>query len=334
MHTQGLTSVSIVIPCYNEELAIPHLISRLHDCISNTTNGKKNRYIFEILFVDDGSKDKTYNVIEAAAPTSKDISIRCLKLNRNYGHMAAIEAGLAETSSNLVITMDADLQDPPEIISKLIEKWEETGADVIQAVRSSRETDTLFKKITASMYYRFIKRITGVDIISNAADFRLMTRTAVKIIMSLPEKHKIFRLLIPALGLKTEKIYFARDSRVAGRTKYNLPRMLNLTTDSVIAFSSKPLRLIGIIGLLGFIFFALLFLYALVSYIYFDTVSGWTSLVFLILTANSFLLGAVGLIGEYVGRIYESSLKRPRYLIEKNLTIRLDQEINNTQERQ
>ena len=319
-YTKRTISVSIVIPCFNEEQALPFLIERLNKSISNINKKCKNAFKFEVLFVDDGSRDKTFEIIEKLIVTSKDTLIRCLKLNRNYGHMTAIEAGLANVNSELVITMDADLQDPPEVMFELIRKWQETRADVIQAVRASRTSDSFFKRRTASIYYRFIRRITGVELIHDAADFRLITKRTVQIFKDLPEKQKIFRLLIPTLGLKTEKVYFDRDSRISGSTKYSLSRMLSLTTDSIVAFSSRPLRFISILGLLGFIFFSSLCLYAFVAYFYFQTVPGWTSLVLLILSANSLLLGAIGLIGEYIGRIYETSLGRPRYIIEKDLS--------------
>jgi dolichol-phosphate mannosyltransferase len=219
--------------------------------------------------------------------------------------MNALKEGYKFSLGDLIITLDADLQDPPSIIPEMIEKIQAQNLDVVQAVRVNRKVDSYFKRITAKLYYRVIRIWSGVEVVPNAADFRIVTSTAKDRILFYSVNKTVFRLLIPSLNLNTGYLYFTREERFAGKTKYNLRSMLRLTVDSLLTFSSRPLRLVSIFGFLFSIFFFLCFIATIVLSFLFDTVPGWTSVVALLLLGSAIPVAILGFIGEYIAKIFD-----------------------------
>jgi glycosyltransferase involved in cell wall biosynthesis len=304
-------NLSVVIPAFNEEEVISESLQRIYSVISELD------IKFEVIVVDDGSTDSTLNILRNLK--KKYQNLRILKLEKNLGHMSAIAAGLEASTGEYVVTLDADLQDSPDYIPEmliLIDLDDNSGVktEVVQAVRVDRTSDTLFKRVTAQIYYKVIGIVTGVKVIPNAADFRLMTRRAVEILNSLPEKRKIYRLLIPYLGLKTKSLEIIRHKRYAGNSKYNFNKMVSLAVQSMISFTFRPLRIIGLMALIV----ALVMLFA-ASYCFWlyktkGVIPGWTSLILILLSSNAFLFSYIGLLGEYLGRVYQQSQNRPANL--------------------
>ena len=225
--------------------------------------------------------------------------------------MAAISAGLLEARGSVIVTIDADLQDPPSKIKDMYLVWQETKCDYVQGVRADRSTDTFFKRNTARLFYKLANRITGIPIMMNGGDFRLITREVQIALNNLSEGNKIYRFLIPWLGFKAAYLPYERQKRVAGKTKYHFSKMLNLALDSFLSFSSKPLRLLSHFSLITMsLMISLAFLFFILHFIT-DTIPGWTSLIFIILASNAAMLGGISIIGEYIAKIYEISLNRP-----------------------
>lgn len=299
--------ISIVIPMYNEEESAAQTLSEV---VKSLEKYKEN---YEIIFVDDCSKDKSIEVVHKARSNE---NVKILALRKNVGHMRALCIGIGRAVGECVITLDCDLQDPPRYIPELIENFLSTYStnqkvDVIQTVRVNRESDTLFKSLTAKLYYRIIRSLTGISITPNAADYRLMSRSCVDSLTMLPEKEKILRLLIPALGFKVQALEITRDSRYAGKSKYPISKMISLAINSAIGFTTKPLRVLGVCGVIASLFMLILSIVFGILWLQGRTVPGWTSIVFLILSTNAALFAAVGLLGEYVGRIYIQVQNRP-----------------------
>ncbi len=299
-----MVDISIVIPVFNEEAGISPLVQRLIPIIEGISSN------YEVVFVNDGSIDKTPR--EISLERSSNNKIRLINLVKNYGHMEALSTGLKVSQGRYVVTMDGDLQHPPEAIPAMYELIsKDLTLDVIQAVRSDREGDSLFKKVSASLFYRISNQITGVPVIAHAADFRIMNRESVEVINALPEKSKIFRFLIPELGFKVKTFGFDCEERKTGKSKYNIRKMTTFAFDSVFSFSTKPLRMMSIIG------FTLSGIFALGTFVTFviwftaKTVPGWTSIFMLLLTSNALILGSLGLLGEYISKIREATLGRP-----------------------
>ena len=303
--------LSIVIPVYNEVEVILESLRQIHRIVSKI---EKN---FEIICVDDGSSDETAGKISEAIELYP--SVRLIRLQKNFGHMAALTAGMSQARGKLVLTIDADLQDPPEYIPTMLDMINSTDSnkekiDVVQAVRVNRASDSILKRTTARLYYNLIKKLTGVGIPPNAADFRIMTMQTVNIILSIPEKGKIFRLLIPHLGFNIVYLDIRRDPRFAGKTKYSLRKMISLAINSVISFSFKPLRAMTLVGLIFSLVCGILSVFYFVAYIRGESVKGWTSLALLLLASNALILVSVGLLGEYVGRIHTAMQNRPEFI--------------------
>jgi glycosyltransferase involved in cell wall biosynthesis len=270
-------------------------------------------YSSEIIAVDDGSQDGTLTVLlDAKSVIGK---LRVLSFKRNWGHMSALSLGLRNSKGELTISIDGDLQDPPEYIPEMIRAYLESKSsgnevDVIQTVRADRSSDTFFKRNSAALYYWVIRKLTGVNVTPHAADYRLMNRSSVDLINSMNSSMKVFRVLIPYLGLKVKPIEIRRDSRHAGESKYRLMDMFRLAVDSFLSFSSKPLRLISAAALLLSMFLTALALLFFFLWFAGSTVPGWTSIVLLVTALNCFLVATLGLLGEFVGRIYELAQNR------------------------
>lgn len=298
--------LSVVIPVFNEEENLPELYRRLAGVLASAVSS------WEILFVDDGSRDRSWEIIRGFA--AADARVRGLRFSRNFGHQMAFAAGLDHARGEAVVIMDADLQDPPELIPELLAKHRE-GFEVVYAVRAARHGETLFKKLTAKLFYRLLARITSVEIPLDTGDFRLMGKRAVEAFRRLPERHRFTRGLVAWLGFPQTGVPYERAPRHAGTTKYPLRKMLRFAADAITSFSHVPLQLATWLGFFvsGFAFFYILVVLALK----FAGISwpGYTSLMAAILFLGGVQLVMVGLLGEYVGRIYDEVKRRPLYLV-------------------
>ena len=305
--------ISLVVPMYYEEKVVQECYKRLTEVLS-----KIEKYDYEIIFINDGSKDKTLELLEEIA--KKDFNVKILSFTRNFGHQAAVTAGLKYVSGDAIVIMDADLQDPPELIPDMLKYWEQ-GNQVIYGKRKSRKGESTFKLLTAKMFYKTLNALTDVEIPKDTGDFRLVDREVVDVINQLPEHNKFLRGLFSWVGFKQIAYEYERKERFAGKTKYPLKKMLKLASDGIISFSTKPLKLLGGLGLISiFISFAIM-LYAIISYIFKlnELSAGWTSLMITITFFSGVQLLSIWIISEYVARIYDESKQRPQYIIEKKI---------------
>ncbi len=305
--------LSIIIPVYNEESNIEPLLKRLLSVIKD--------YDYEIIFVSDGSKDITEKVIKQFA--KKNNRIKLIAFTRNFGHQMALTAGYEVSKGNCAVTMDADLQDPPEIIKRMVERWQK-GARIVYAKRDEeRSVDSYFKKKTAYLFYRFINFLSDTPIPDNVGDFRLLDREAVNFLNNLPERSRFLRGLVAWGNYPTEYVYFKREKRFAGETHYTFSKMLNFAFDGITSFSIKPLRLASYLGFmtatLGFIGIIYELVRKLIHPQYY--VIGWIGLFVSIMFFGGIQLITIGIIGEYVGKIYQEVQKRPQFLIKERINL-------------
>ena len=307
--------LSIVVPCYNEEEMLPITFESLRNKLAELIeNGKISSDSF-LLFVDDGSKDKTWELIENENKVHKEV--RGLKLAGNVGHQFALTAGLifAKDISDITISIDADLQDDIDVFEEMIDKFHE-GNDIVYGVRNKRKTDSIFKRVTAQTFYR-VMNFFGAKTIYNHADFRLMSKRALEQFSKYSEENLYLRGIVPLIGYKTECVYYDRKVRVAGKSKYPLRKMVALAVEGITSFSVKPIRYIVLLGIVSVFLSLAAFVYALVSYFLKTVEPGWTSLIVSIWFLGGVQLISIGLIGEYIGKIYMEVKRRPRYNIEK-----------------
>jgi glycosyltransferase involved in cell wall biosynthesis len=305
----------LVIPCYNEESVLRETAKRLNKKIQEMI---LNNYISDdskIMFIDDGSKDTTWSIIEDLN-ISDNIFIG-LKLSRNRGHQNALLAGLMNSKeyADMVISLDADLQDDINVIDKFVEEYH-NGNDIVYGVRSKRKKDTFFKRFTAEGFYTLMKAL-GVDIIFNHADYRLMSKRTLEALSQFKEVNLFLRGIIPLIGFKSSIVVYERNERFAGESKYPLKKMLNFAFDGITSFSVKPIRIITAIGSTIFVISTLFFIYSLIMKFLGKTVVGWTSIVCSIWMIGGIQLLCLGVIGEYIGKIYNEVKARPKYIIEK-----------------
>ena len=277
-------------------------------------------YEYEIIFVNDGSKDKTLELLTEIAKENKNVKI--VSFARNFGHQAAVTAGLKEVTGDVILIIDADLQDPPELIPDMLKLWEE-GNEVIYGERKSREGESKFKLFTASMFYKTLNALSDVEIPKNTGDFRLVDRKVVDTINAMPEHNKFLRGLFSWVGYKQYAFKYERKERFAGETKYPLKKMLKLAADGIIGFSTKPLKLLGGLGIISICISFLILIYALLSFIFSwnNLAEGWTSLMVAITFFAGVQLLSVWILSEYIGRIYDETKKRPEYVIDKKINI-------------
>jgi glycosyltransferase involved in cell wall biosynthesis len=304
-----MSLISIVVPLYNEEGNVPELIRRIEQIMGQATLPGER---YEIVAVNDGSRDGTLAALRAAQATEPRLVI--VDLSRNFGHQIAATAGLETAAGDAVVLMDGDLQDPPELIERFLEKWRE-GYDVVFATRKSRRGESRFKVMTASVFYRTIRRLTNVSIPVDTGDFRLMSRRVVNALALAREKHRFLRGLVSWVGFRQIGIEYERDPRLSGATKYPLSKMLTFAIDGITSFSEIPLRLATY---LGFGVSVIAFIYAivvLVLKIYGYNEPGYTSMMVAILFLGGVQLITIGIAGEYLGRIYDQVKERPLYLI-------------------
>lgn len=255
-----MKKISVVIPMYYEEEVAQECYNRTSTVLKNL-----NKYEYEIIFVNDGSRDKTLEILENIA--KQDDRAKVISLSRNFGHQAAVTCGLKHTTGDAVVIMDADMQDPPEVIEEMIKLWED-GSEVIYAKRRSRKGETAFKLFTAKMFYKVLNGLSDVDIPKDTGDFRLADRKVIDVINSLPEHNKFLRGLFSWVGFKQSPLEYERNERFAGKTKYPLKKMLKLASDGITSFSTKPLKILGILGIISVIISIVILVYALISYIF------------------------------------------------------------------
>ncbi|MCL6477815.1 MAG: glycosyltransferase family 2 protein [Peptococcaceae bacterium] len=298
---------TVVIPVYNEEAVISETYRRLTRVMESVGEP------YELLFVNDGSRDRTVEIIEGFA--GSDRRVKLLDFSRNFGHQIAITAGMDYARGDAIVIIDADLQDPPELIPQMIEKWQE-GYEVVYAKRSKRKGETLFKRWTASLFYRMLQVLTEVDIPLDTGDFRLIDRKVCAAMRGIREKNRFVRGLVSWVGFRQTAIEYVREERFAGETKYPLKKMLRFALDGITSFSHKPLKLAAY---LGFVTSLASFVYLLVSLgqklFTNSTVAGWASLIACLLLLNGVILILLGILGEYVGRIYDETKNRPLYIL-------------------
>ena len=307
----------LVVPCYNEEEVLPETVHRLTDKLDSMTQGGIISGDSRMIFVDDGSKDKTWQLIEAF---HKENPYVCgLKLSRNRGHQNALLAGLmhAKEPADCVISLDADLQDDVDAIDRFVEKYTK-GCDVVYGVRNKRETDTFFKRTTARGFYTFMKKM-GVDVVYDHADYRLMSRRALEALAEYKEVNLFLRGLVPLIGFKSDYVYYDRAERFAGESKYPLKKMLHFAIDGITSFSVKPLTIISNLGICISVLSVIGLLYALISYFTHHAVAGWTAIVCSIWLLGGIQLLCIGVLGEYIGKIYAEVKGRPRFIIDQFL---------------
>jgi glycosyltransferase involved in cell wall biosynthesis len=292
---------------FDEEAVIGLFAARLRPVLDDLG------LFYEVVVVDDGSRDTTPALLEKARRDWPQL--RVIRFRANAGHQAALSAGLQRARGAWVATIDADLQDPPETIASMLELAQETGSDVVYGVRNDRSSDSLLKRLSAGWYYRMIRRLVGHHVPAEAGDFRLMSRATVDAVNRLPEQNRVLRLVVPALGFPSTQVEYRREERAAGTTKYPLSRMIRLTVDSLTGFSIAPLRLATWFGLGGALVTAILLAFAVLAYLTNHTVPGWTSTFVAVATVGAIQLLCLGLLGEYVGRLYTQLQGRPTYHI-------------------
>ena len=302
--------ISAIIPSYNEQDNVGLMYKRMTKTLSKISPD------YEIIYINDCSKDQTLLRIKELA--AKDTHVKYLSFSRNFGHQIAVSAGLDYCSGKAVVIIDGDLQDPPELIEQMYEKYKE-GYKVVYARRTSREGETWFKKATAKIFYRLLASMTSIDIPVDVGDFRLIDQVIVKHLRNMPEKSKYIRGQISWIGYKQTFVNYHRDARIYGKTNYPLRKMLRFALDGITAFSDKPLKIASGLGIVAAIVSLLALVYALVAHFCFNsTITGWTSLILSVLFIGGVQLITIGIIGEYIARINNDVRNRPLYILEEN----------------
>ena len=300
--------LSVVVPCYDEADGIAELYRRLKaTCVQLTAR-------HEIVLINDGSKDATWSEIQKLCDA--DACVTGVNLARNYGHQLALTAGLTVCAGERILIIDADLQDPPELLPAMIERMEQ-GCDVVYGQRITRAGETWFKKITASVFYRLLDKLIDIRIPLDTGDFRLMSRRALNVLMSMPEQHRFIRGMVSWIGFRQEPLPYDRSERFAGQTKYPFRKMLRFAFDAITGFSTQPLRLASYLGVVVGLLALVLLAYVLFSWTSGRVVEGWTSLMVVVVTLSSAQLLVLGIIGEYLGRLFVESKRRPLFVIER-----------------
>jgi dolichol-phosphate mannosyltransferase len=300
--------LSIVVPCYNEEACLRELYDRLTKAaVAAVGEG------YEIVLVNDGSRDATWRIMRALA--EEDPRLVAINLSRNHGHQLALTAGLDLCAGDRILIIDADLQDPPELLGAMLERMDAEGADVVYAVRKARAGETAFKRGTAKLFYRLLSKLAEIEIPLDTGDFRLMSRRALDALLSLPEQARFIRGMVAWVGFRQVPIAYDRAERLAGQTNYPLGRMIRLALDAVTGFSTAPLRLASHIGLWLVAASILLFIYIGIGFFTGSAIQGWTSLMLVVVVLGAVQMFVLGMIGEYLGRLYIEAKRRPLYIV-------------------
>jgi polyisoprenyl-phosphate glycosyltransferase len=308
--------LGIVVPCFNEEKILNITAERLLDLLDKLTDKGILASNCCLCFVDDGSTDSTWSIIENIA--KHDTRVHGLKLSRNQGHQVALLAGLLNTKGEALVSIDADLQDDIDVIEKMIALYK-LDNDIVYGIRSKRPHDSAQKKLSAEMYYRFMK-LLGADIRFNHADFRLMSRRAVDSLSQFSEVNLFLRGIVPLLGYQTESVYYSRQERIGGKSKYSINKMLALAIDGITSFSVVPLRTISALGLIVCLFSFLMIIWIVIGKIFYDsTLPGWASAVIPIYFLGGIQLVSIGILGEYIAKTYLEAKRRPRFFVEQSI---------------
>jgi glycosyltransferase involved in cell wall biosynthesis len=317
MENKGVPVLYIVVPCYNEEEALPFSSKRLTELLTDLTEKGHIKSESRIVLVDDGSKDKTWDVIRGLH--EGDARFEGVKLAHNAGHMNALWAGMTMVVDrcDCLVTIDADLQDDVNAVYGFLENYR-AGADVVYGVRSSRDTDTKFKRMTAQGFYKTM-RMMGVETVYNHADYRLLSQRAVKALLSFGEVNMFLRGMVPMLGFKSAQVFYERGARVAGESKYPLRKMLGFAVEGITSFSNKPIRYVTVAGFVCALLGLVMAVYAVVSRATGHSVQGWASLMMSVWLIGGIQLIAMGMIGEYIGKIYMEVKRRPKFILDEYL---------------
>lgn len=312
-----MTTLFLVVPCYNEEAVLPETNRILKEKMTALMEAGRIRKDSRILYVDDGSRDRTWEIISACH--AEDALVSGLKLAHNRGHQNALFAGLmtARLECDCAVSLDADLQDDIDVIDGFLDKFEE-HCDIVYGVRKKRETDSFFKRTTAQGFYKCMK-LLGVDIVYNHADYRLMSKRALDALSEYTETNLFLRGIVPLIGYRTDYVYYDRKERMAGESKYPLKKMISFALEGITSFSVKPLKIISNLGILISCLSVLGLLYALISYLTHNAVAGWTAIVASIWLLGGIQLLCIGTLGGYIGKIYSEVKRRPRFHIEEYL---------------
>lgn len=310
-----MKKISVIIPMYYEEDVVNECYKRMTGVLTKIEN-----YDYEIICVNDGSKDKTLPILEELA--SKDIKLKVISFARNFGHQCAVTAGLKHVTGDCAVIIDADLQDPPELIPEMLKLWED-GNEVIYGKRKTRDGESVFKLLTAKMFYKTLNVLSDVEIPKDTGDFRLVDRKVVDVMNSMPEHNKFLRGLWGWIGFKQIAYEYERKERFAGKTKYPLKKMLKLASDGIIGFSTKPLKIVGGFGIFSIFISFLLLIYSILSFAFKwnNITPGWASIMVAITFFAGVQLVSIWIMAEYIGRIYDESKSRPQYIISKTINI-------------
>jgi dolichol-phosphate mannosyltransferase len=310
MNAPTSASVSLVLPVYNEEPVLNELTRRLGELLGEMDLQGK----WEVIFVNDGSRDASRPMLEAAC--EKEPRFKLINLSRNFGHQIAITAGIDRAGGDAVVIMDADLQDPPEVIAEMLQRFAE-GYDVVYAVRRKRHGESWFKRSTAAIFYRTLKRVVGVDIPTDTGDFRLMSRRAILALSGLREANRFVRGLVAWIGFRQTAVYYDRKARFAGDTHYPLHKMLRFASDGIVSFSTLPLRIATLLGVMSGVIAAGVAVWVVIAvFSGAFVVPGWATLMLAVSLASSAQLLMIGILGEYLGRVYDEVKRRPLYLVD------------------
>ncbi|HST36309.1 MAG TPA: glycosyltransferase family 2 protein [Allosphingosinicella sp.] len=301
-------SLSIVVPCYNEDGCLSALHARLSKAAKSVAGED-----YEIVLINDGSRDRTWAMMQELA--AEDPRLVAINLSRNHGHQLALTAGLDLCSGERILIIDADLQDPPELLPEMIAEMDAREADVVYAVRRARAGETAFKKATAKGFYRLLSKLADIDIPVDTGDFRLMSRRALDALLALPEQARFIRGMVAWVGFKQVPIAYDRAERLAGETNYPLRKMMRLALDAVTGFSTAPLRMASHIGLWLVAASVLLFIYIGIGFFTGSAIQGWTSLMLVVVILGAVQMFVLGMIGEYLGRLYIEAKRRPLYIV-------------------
>jgi glycosyltransferase involved in cell wall biosynthesis len=309
LHTPVL---SVVVPLYNEELVIREMHARLRTAL----DAQESKY--EIILVNDGSRDRTEELAKAICNDHSDV--RLVSFSRNFGHQIAVTAGLDSAAGQAVVIIDADLQDPPEVIAEMLRKWRD-GCDVVFGVRTKRKGESLFKVMTAAAFYRLVRSLTRVDIPVDTGDFRLLDRKVVDELLTMRERNRFIRGMVSWVGFRQEKVEYIREERFAGETKYPFKKMLRFAVDGILSFSDVPLKISSLFGLLcGLLSFALIGYGLVVKILYPQfAIPGWASVFSAVLFLGGVQLMCIGILGEYLGRVYDEIKGRPLYIVKERI---------------
>ena len=310
-----MTKLAIIVPCFNEEEILSQSIKTLSDLLKSLIKEKEISNDSILVFINDGSRDKTWEIIEKHH--TKNPHIKGISLSRNFGHQEALLAGLYNTTADFYITIDADLQDDTSVIKEMIQKAKQ-GYDIVYGVRKKRDTDSFFKKHSALCFYKLMK-LLGVELVSNHADFRLLTKKAVDTMSTFKERNLFLRAIVPLVGYKSTNVYYDRKKRELGTTKYPLKKMIIFALKGISSFSAVPLHLITLSGIIISILSLFLMIWAIIAYLNNSTIAGWTSLMSAITFFSGITILFMGIIGEYIASIFIEVKNRPLYIIDKTL---------------